>query len=68
MKAKTTLSAIGGWQSFLFCVGMYFVALFFSIFVCSSIFYVVNGKAPAKQNLTEKTAAKQVQVLASINK
>ena len=33
MKAKTTLSAIGGWQSFLFCVGMYFVALFFSIFV-----------------------------------
>jgi hypothetical protein len=66
MKAKTTLSAIGGWQSFLFCVGMYFVALFFSIFVCSSIFYVVNSKTPAKQNITEKSVAKQ-QVLASIN-
>jgi len=65
MKAKTTLSAIGGWQSFLFCVGMYFVALFFSIFVCSSIFYVVNSKTPVKQNLTEKSAGKQV--LASIN-
>jgi len=65
MKTRSTLSAIGGWQSFLFCVGMYFVALFFSIFVCSSIFYVVNSKAPAKQNISEKNVGKQV--LASIN-
>lgn len=43
MKPKT-FSAIGGWQSFLFCIGMYVVALFFSIFVCSSIFYAVNSK------------------------
>ncbi|HEX4850778.1 MAG TPA: hypothetical protein VFV08_08235, partial [Puia sp.] len=67
MKARTTLSAIGGWHSFFFCVGMYFVALFFSIFVCSSIFYVVNGakSSTAKDSYTEKTAGKQV--LASIN-
>ncbi len=64
MKAKTTLSAIGGWQSFFFCVGLYFVALFFSIFVCSSIFYVVNSKSTAK-TYTEKSAEKPV--LASIN-
>ncbi|HTS44359.1 MAG TPA: hypothetical protein VMH01_08185 [Puia sp.] len=67
MKAKTTLSAIGGWQSFLFCVGMYCVALLFSIFVCSSIFYVVNSKTTSgKEVYTEKSANKQ-QVLASIN-
>ncbi|MBS1914644.1 MAG: hypothetical protein JST87_00065 [Bacteroidetes bacterium] len=56
MKPKT-LSAIGGWQSFFFCVGMYFVALIFSIFICSSIFYAVNAKAAsAKSNETEKAS------------
>lgn len=44
MKRKSTLSAIGGYQPFLFCVGMYFVALFFSIFICSAIFYAANPK------------------------
>ncbi|MFM9909324.1 MAG: hypothetical protein ACKVOW_08245 [Chitinophagaceae bacterium] len=44
MKRKTTFSAIGGYQPFLFCIGMYFVALFFSIFICSAIFYAVNPK------------------------
>jgi small-conductance mechanosensitive channel len=66
MARKTTLSAIGGWQSFLFCIGMYFVALFFSIFVCSSIFYVLNGRTPLKDNLVEKTANSK-QVVASVN-
>lgn len=44
MKQRTTFSAIGGYQPFLFCVGMYCVALFFSIFICSAIFYAVNPK------------------------
>jgi len=39
---RSTFYAIGGWQPFLFCAGMYIVALFFSIFVCSSIFYAFN--------------------------
>ena len=51
---RTTFNAIGGWQPLLFCVGMYVVALFFSIFVCSSIFYAFNAKAAAKS--AEKTA------------
>ena len=58
MKPRSTLSAIGGWNSFFFCVGMYFVALFFSIFVCSSIFYIVNSNKPVKGSLVEKTTAK----------
>jgi hypothetical protein len=44
MKQKSTLAAIGGYQPFLFCIGMYFVALFFSIFICSAIFYAINPK------------------------
>lgn len=41
---RKTLSPIGGLQPFLFCIGMYFVALFFSIFICSSVFYAINPK------------------------
>ncbi len=50
---RTTFNAIGGWQPFLFCIGMYVVALFFSIFVGSSIFYAFNAKSAAKA--AEKT-------------
>ena len=59
MKRKSTFSAIGGYQPFLFCVGMYFVALFFSIFICSAIFYAVNPKSEVSNSATpgvEKTA------------
>ena len=52
---RSTFNAIGGWQPFLFCVGMYVVALFFSIFVCSSIFYAFNARSTVKA--AEKTAA-----------
>lgn len=65
---RTTFNAIGGWQNFLFCIGMYVVALFFSIFVCSSIFYVINSKSTNN----EKAAVAQSQPalkeqLASVN-
>jgi hypothetical protein len=59
MKRKSTFSAIGGYQPFLFCIGMYFVALFFSIFICSAIFYAVNPKGDMAKTGTsgvEKTA------------
>lgn len=59
MKRKSTFSAIGGYQPFLFCIGMYFVAHFFSIFICSAIFYAVNPKEEITNSGTsgaEKTA------------
>jgi hypothetical protein len=65
MKPRSTLSAIGGWNSFFFCVGMYVVALFFSIFVCSSIFYIVNSNKVTKTSLVEKAAPK-TELVASI--
>jgi len=59
MNRKTTLAAIGGYQPFLFCIGMYFVALFFSIFICSAIFYAFYPKKSiAKEAATgHKTTA-----------
>jgi hypothetical protein len=51
---RSLFTAIGGWQPFLFCVGMYMVALFFSIFVCSSIFYAFNARSAAR--IAEKAA------------
>ena len=66
MKRKT-VAAIGGIQPLLFCVGMYMMALFFSMFVCSSIFYAINPKKSV--NADEKTvvsASAGKEVLASI--
>jgi len=65
---RTTFNAIGGWQNFLFCIGMYVVALFFSIFVCSSIFYVLNSKSTKdseKVAVVQSSTAKEQ--LASVN-
>ncbi len=64
---RTTFNAIGGWQPFLFCVGMYVVALFFSIFVCSSIFYAFNAKAAAKAAEKTTVPANAKSQLASVN-
>jgi hypothetical protein len=41
---RATLQNLGGLQSVFFCAGIYLVALFFSIFVCSAIFNAVNAK------------------------
>ena len=73
MKRKSTFTAIGGYQPFLFCIGMYFVALFFSIFICSAIFYAVNPKKPmakTDQQNAPKTAmiSTNQQVLLSVTK
>ena len=76
MKRKSTLSAIGGYQPFLFAIGMYFVALFFSIFICSAIFYAVNPKksianaaSPVNVTAEKSVAANQGQpVLLTVTK
>jgi hypothetical protein len=67
MKTRT-LSAIGGWQSFLFCVGMYVIALFFSIFVCSSIFYAMNSKpSSGKDAVYVEKSIEKATTLASLS-
>jgi len=64
---RTTFNAIGGWQPFLFCIGMYVVALFFSIFVCSSIFYAFNAKSASKAEKTAITTSSAKPQFASVN-
>jgi len=42
MKRKST-STVGALHPILFFAGVYIVALFFSIFICSSVFYSCNS-------------------------
>ena len=66
---RRTIASIGGIQPLLFCVGMYLAALFFSMFICSSIFYAINPKKGGNNSYMEKTASTSTagkEVLASI--
>lgn len=65
---RRTIASIGGIQPLLFCVGMYLAALFFSMFVCSSIFYAINPKKDGKETNMVKTVTTNTgkEVLASI--
>jgi hypothetical protein len=65
---RNSLSTIGGYQSFLFCIGMYLVALFFSIFVCSSIFYALNPKKADSLKQQSASVSNSKPILASIGK
>ncbi|HLK27127.1 MAG TPA: hypothetical protein VKT28_00995 [Puia sp.] len=65
MKSKT-FSAIGGWQSFMFCLGMYVVALFFSIFVCSAVFYAVNGRSSSNKSVAIEKPNTAKETMASV--
>ena len=69
MKRKT-IAAIGGIQPLLFCVGMYLMALFFSMFVCSAIFYTINPRKATSNDMAKTvnttTVSAGKDVLASI--
>lgn len=58
MKAKT-ITPMGALHPALFFVGVYVVALLFSIFICSTIFYSCNSTASdivKKEQKTDKPA------------
>jgi type III secretory pathway component EscR len=56
---RNTFNNLGGLQSLFFCVGIYTVALFFSIFVCSSVFYAINPKKASPQTAQSKTVTEK---------
>lgn len=58
MNART-FNTLGGFQSMLFCIGIYIVALFFSIFICSAIFKAVSGTHRTAEHSTVKAAPQQ---------
>jgi hypothetical protein len=46
---------IGSLQPLLFCIGMYFVVLIFSVFICTSIYHTLNPKKyPTASSTMEK--------------
>ena len=59
MKAKT-ITPMGALHPALFFVGVYIVALLFSIFICSTIFYSCNASSAdltKKEQKVEQPAA-----------
>lgn len=63
-----TFSRTPGTTSFLFCIGMFFTALFISVFACSAIYYAVrtDDTNTDKQIVTQPVAKQPV--LASVMK
>jgi hypothetical protein len=44
MKKTNRQLVLGSLQPLLFCIGMYFVVLIFSVFVCTSLYRVLKSK------------------------
>lgn len=63
MKART-LTPMGSLHPVLFFAGVYVVALLFSIFICSSLFYSCNSSA-AKHPVGKETPAREKQLPAT---
>ncbi len=57
MKLSNRQLVIGSLQPLLFCIGMYFVILIFSVFVCSSLYQAFKSNKS-----TTVTEAKTVSV------
>jgi hypothetical protein len=51
---KRSVSPIGALHPILFFAGVYVVVLFFSIFICSSLFYSCNTTSGGNYSSTEK--------------
>ena len=69
MKRTSTFSNLGGLQSLFFCAGIYIVALFFSIFVCSSVFYAfIHKKGSATQGISQSNTPSDKTMFASVGK
>jgi hypothetical protein len=44
MKKTNRQLILGSLQPLLFCIGMYFVVLIFSVFICTSLYRVMKSK------------------------
>jgi hypothetical protein len=59
MKTKT-FTTMGALHPILFFAGVYIVALVFSIFICSSLFYSCNSSSATTEVKQEKPAQQNV--------
>lgn len=51
---RKTITPVGALHPILFFAGVYVVALFFSIFICSALFYSCNTSSAASASSKEK--------------
>ncbi len=51
---RKTVTPVGALHPILFFAGVYVVALFFSIFICSALFYSCNTSSAASASSKEK--------------
>lgn len=51
---RKTISPVGALHPILFFAGVYVVTLFFSIFICSALFYSCNTSSEASLSTKEK--------------
>lgn len=64
-----TFSRTPGTSSFLFCIGLFFTALFISVFACSAIYYAVRAdRGDSNKEMVKQPVVKQQPILASILK
>ena len=57
---RTNFTPVGALHPILFFAGVYVVALFFSIFICSTIFYSCNTSANA--SIAKEKKAETIEV------
>ena len=67
---KRSVSPIGALHPILFFAGVYVVVLFFSIFICSALFYSCNTTASSysenEQKVTEPQTSTNTGAIASV--
>ena len=62
MKKTNRQLVLGSLQPLLFCVGMYFVVLIFSVFICTSLYRVMK---PKKSSIVLEQRQKEVNASAT---
>jgi hypothetical protein len=69
MKKTSTFNNLGGLQSLFFCLGIYAVSLFFSMFICSAVFSAFNPRNSVASQAVSRTGVPAEKLMfASIGK
>jgi hypothetical protein len=70
MKKTNRQLVLGSLQPLLFCVGMYFVVLIFSVFICTSLYRVMKPKKSSivlEQNQKELNTSSTTAMVTAFN-
>lgn len=65
MKSKS-LAPVGSLHPVLFLAGIYVVALFLSIFICSSLFYSCNASASSPVSQKQMSPGSQIESTSAV--